>query len=810
MKFLYFGDLHERATTPEHRKDDFMAAVDRKREEIRMLGEKHNVKAFLQPGDFLDKPKMDSEFLSELVKKWGFSDLQQQAFDVATGLKDASSIQSKLVGYKPIVGAIGNHELYGNSLKSYPRTSLAFLEEIGFMHIPKDEKPIIFNDPSGFSVAITAGHYDTKMDDESMRDVYIVEKKLADFHIHMVHGYLTNKDMGNMFPHTTVDDIAKDTQADLTIAGHDHIGFKQIEVDGKWFVNTGGITRLTNDKKEIRRRPKVMLVSIDKEEGITLKNIYLKSAEKGEDVLDRSHTVFQKSMSDKMEEIKSLVNKSQVGAGLSIADIIQSISEAKQLDDDLKDRAIEAVTKKMDAIQKGTFVADDYYISKIILENFQSHEYNEFELNSGLNVFVGKSSAGKSAIQRSLAWVYENEGTDPRRFIQVGKDFTRVQIHLSTGVIISRLVEKKKTGKNGYEIFDPKTGETTYYNTKGLPIVQEILGFSGLQIDDRKSIPLNFQKQGMSWFFIGDSFTNSDRAKIIGAVYQTHYVDAVIKDLESSTKKTKILMKEKQKHIDSTVKEMEKYDHLPQLNKTIATVSERLEDLSDLEEKKEQIKAIVSEMKAIDENIRVEKETVERYKHLSLVESRLFQMEGNARKLVQAKEIKREMDEIQRNLHTQKKTLHNYKHLVESENRYQTLQQNLKTFLAYKEAFKKAQVLEQEKASYVKAIKESKAIVQAYSNLTKAEAHLKTVETHMTQLKQAKPVLENVKEIIKSGKVERLKVKQLKDTNKDLVSQYQTLLKRVGTCPTCQSQIDARIITNISMSYQMEREKEQV
>jgi len=595
VKFLYFGDLHERATTPEHRTDDFQSTLNNKINEIRKIADKHQVRAFLQPGDFLEKPKLDDEFLSTVVKRWGFSDIQERAFQVATGEKSKESSKGKSIDYRPIVGAIGNHELYGNSLKSYPKTSLSLLEEIGFMHIPRDDKPIIFKDSKGFNVAITAGHYDTKMDDPSMLDVYIVDEKLADYHIHIVHGYLTNKDMGDLFPHTTVDAIAKKTKADLTISGHDHIGFKPVEVDGKWFVNPGAITRLSNDKKEIKRRPKVLLIDIDKEEGISLKQTYLKSAEKGEKVLDRSHATFQKTMGNKMEEIKSLVQKSEVGAGLSMADIINAVSDSKNLDEDLKDRAIQLVTNKMDSADKGKVKTKDYYIKRIVLENFQSHKYSEYELEDGLNVFVGKSSSGKSAVQRAIAWVYENEGRNPRRFIKIGEDYTKVHLYLSNGVVITRLVEKKRSGKNGYEIFNPQTGDVDYYNTKSLPLVQELLGFSDLWIDDKKSIPLNFQKQGASWFFIGDGFTNSDRAKIIGAVYQTHYVDSVIKDLESSVRKTNIQMKEKQKDIESTEDKIEAYQHLPDVKKQISTIEERVEKLSALEERYELIRAIAIE-----------------------------------------------------------------------------------------------------------------------------------------------------------------------------------------------------------------------
>ena len=49
------------------------------------------------------------------------------------------------------------------------------------------------------------------------------------------------------------------------------------------------------------------------------------------------------------------------------------------------------------------------YIKKIILENFQSHKYSVIELNEELNVIVGPSDSGKSAIIRGLKWALYNE-----------------------------------------------------------------------------------------------------------------------------------------------------------------------------------------------------------------------------------------------------------------------------------------------------------------------------------------------------------------------------------------------------------------
>ena len=807
MKFLYFGDLHERPTSPENRMDNYRETLNKKIEEIQQIGRKHKVKAFLQPGDFLNHPKYDSNFLSEVVNRWGFSNIQEEMLDIATGKVNPQDLANKVKDYIPLIGTIGNHELHGNSLKSYPETSLYFLEQIGFMHIPTRDKPFIFTDESGYTVAITATPYHINMDNPDYINDYIVEEKMGDFHIHIVHGFLTSKDMGNLFPHTTVDDIAKKTKADLTIAGHDHIGFPLMEVDGKLFVNPGAVIRTKNDVKEIKRRPKVLLIDITKEKGLSVRNIYLKSAQKGEEVLDRSHKVFQQSMSSKLEKIKSLVNKSNVGTGLSITDIIQAISKSERIDDDLKDRAIKAVTDKMNSIQSHSKPVQDYYIEKIILENFQSHKYSEYELNNGLNVFTGKSSSGKSAIQRALAWVYENEGRNPRRFIKNGEAYAKVSLYLSNGFIISRLVEKKRNGKNGYEVFNPNDGETTYYNTRSLPLIQEYLSFNYLQIDEKSNVPLNFQKQGASWFFIGDGFTNTDRAKIIGAVYQTHYVDAVIKDLESESKRMSTRIKDRNKELQSLDEEIEKYDHLPQLEKTIQDIEKRLEELQKKQEIVEKAKAIVEERKQIEKQIQLDQALIQSLGHLTLAEQKLDELMKKNEIKRKVTQLKDNLDEIMREHQKEKQILLSLKDIQKAEDQFNQLMDKAQTYQKLKEKAEKAIHLEKQLKDTEQNIEKCKQIIEMYKHVDVAESKLQQLENKIKIVEQSKVITERLNEITKSGVKERQYIHTLNQENQQLVLHYQKLLEEVGTCPVCQSEIDQKTIQQISSNYLMDEEE---
>jgi len=87
-------------------------------------------------------------------------------------------------------------------------------------------------------------------------------------------------------------------------------------------------------------------------------------------------------------------------------------------------------------------------IKRIRIENFQSHKDTELSFSDGLNVIVGPSDQGKSAIIRAIKWVLYNEprGTD---FIRQGTNSARVTLELSNGYVITR---ERAPNKNRYTL----------------------------------------------------------------------------------------------------------------------------------------------------------------------------------------------------------------------------------------------------------------------------------------------------------------------------------------------------------------------
>ena len=98
------------------------------------------------------------------------------------------------------------------------------------------------------------------------------------------------------------------------------------------------------------------------------------------------------------------------------------------------------------------------YIKKIELHNFQSHEYTEMEFDRGLNVILGNSDVGKTAILRAIKWALYNEPKGDY-FIRQGEKEVSVKVTFSNGVVVERA---KTPSKNSYFLVDSSGNEMRF------------------------------------------------------------------------------------------------------------------------------------------------------------------------------------------------------------------------------------------------------------------------------------------------------------------------------------------------------------
>lgn len=315
MKLLYLTDTHIRGTNPKNRKDSFIDTVENKLNEIVNLVDKYNVDFVLHGGDLFDRPDISISIVSRFVK---------------------TLAKIKV----PIYLISGNHDIYGHNPETINRTMLGLLNVLGVINIINNKKIIL--EKNNIKVQLSGQPYIYDIDDTANLNYYILKGKNPDvnFSIHMIHGMLLDKPFIKGIPYTLVDDI-KSTIADITLSGHYHSGFKTIEINNKFFVNPGSMVRVANSLREIERKPKVILIDLNKT--INIETIYLKSALPGEDVLDRKEIENSLFKNERMLEFKQTINAAMDYEKMDINEVLMEVSSADGVDDEVISEALRRI-----------------------------------------------------------------------------------------------------------------------------------------------------------------------------------------------------------------------------------------------------------------------------------------------------------------------------------------------------------------------------------------------------------------------------------------------------------------------------------
>jgi len=316
LRILYFTDTHIRGTTPKNRKDNILETLENKFNELVQLVKEKNIDFVLHGGDLFDRPDISPS----IVRKFAM-------------------ILNKIS--VPIYMIAGNHDIYGHNPNTLPRTMLGLFDGIGILQLIGEDNTILL-EKDDIKVQLTGSPYKYGIDSSNDKSLYLLEDKdeNVDYAIHLTHGMLLDKPFIKGVPHTIIDDIL-DTKADITLAGHYHSGFGIKEYEGKYFINPGSFIRITNSIKEINRMPRVLIIDLNKE--INFEFYYLKSAHKGEDVLDR--TVIENNIfrSEKIVQFKQSVDSAQDFNKLDINHILNNLINTENIDDNIKEEAVKRI-----------------------------------------------------------------------------------------------------------------------------------------------------------------------------------------------------------------------------------------------------------------------------------------------------------------------------------------------------------------------------------------------------------------------------------------------------------------------------------
>lgn len=201
------------------------------------------------------------------------------------------------------------------------------------------------------------------------------------------------------------------------------------------------------------------------------------------------------------------------------------------------------------------------YIKRVILENFQSHKHSVVDFNEGLNVIVGPSDSGKSAIIRGIKWALYNEPSGDY-FIREGETECSVTLEFNDNIVLKRYRSKYK---NTYILTDRDRNEIKFEGF-GSNVPQEIIdtvGIKKINLDSDSSNAINLGEQLEGAFLLSEK--TSIRASAIGRLVGVNIIDDALKDTLKDIRNLNIKKRNIDDSIQNLEQEIEKFDFLEEL-----------------------------------------------------------------------------------------------------------------------------------------------------------------------------------------------------------------------------------------------------
>lgn len=247
-------------------------------------------------------------------------------------------------------------------------------------------------------------------------------------------------------------------------------------------------------------------------------------------------------------------------------------------------------------------------IKKLIIENFQSHEKTELNLDPGVNIITGVSLSGKTAILRALYWLLYNRPSGDKFRSKFAVGSTKVMIETTEGDQIWHVKDEKVNSyAMGDNVFD-KIG-------KEIPdMVQRALRVS----------ELNVQKQLDEPFLITSSA--GEVAKTINRITRLEMVDNWVTDLTQTINSINREKERLETDIEASGEKIKAYRVLADVQPLLDKGAEIERNLKALQDKKNKIKDLTW-------SLRKNSDLVTKLKQGLAVKSLIQQIEGIAQEV---------------------------------------------------------------------------------------------------------------------------------------------------------------------------------
>jgi len=292
-------------------------------------------------------------------------------------------------------------------------------------------------------------------------------------------------------------------------------------------------------------------------------------------------------------------------------------------------------------------------ISKAVINNFQSWKQVELSLDPGVNVIIGQSDSGKSAILRAIRWALWNRPMGDQFKSHWAKN-TFVSLEFDDCVID----RGKSRSDNYYSLQAGNDAPLTYKAFKHDP-PQDIL-------DAHRLTDLNFQSQIAPFFLLQSS--SGEVAKYLNSVAGLQDIDIV---QASTDKDIRGLYQDKssaERNIQQLQEDLKEYDGLEEIGELIQQAENIENEINQSQKKRQWAKGKIEQIQQLQERIGEIKRKLDAIKSPvekavkinDKIEQLRNEVATNQKILRSIQKIREQIDNLKDELHTNKEKFNEY------------------------------------------------------------------------------------------------------------------------------------------------------
>lgn len=216
-------------------------------------------------------------------------------------------------------------------------------------------------------------------------------------------------------------------------------------------------------------------------------------------------------------------------------------------------------------------------LKSLKIKNFQSHEHSELQLHPGINVIIGLTDSGKSAIVRSIRWLSRNKPSGGSFRSRWGGE-TSVTVETESGSVI-RTKDKTDT----YELLLHKK-RPLIFKAFGNNVPEEITVFLALN-------EINTQFQLDSHFLLSQS--SGQVAEHFNKVAHLDQISRGLTNIDKEIRRLKAEKKYKTSEIEEKEEQLKQFDYLEQFEEEVEVLEDMDLQLSNYKKRHEKLRGLI-------------------------------------------------------------------------------------------------------------------------------------------------------------------------------------------------------------------------